>query len=194
MQRRNRGLFRAEFIVRDGFGLSLDGVSIINQVGFDRNLEQRWGGGGFDVVSMMFCMHYAFESEQKARTMLRNVAGALKKGGRLLGVCPNSDVISAKVIEEHKKRASGNGDGQGDDDEDNWDPEKSLDTKEPSPEPVSEEEPLTWGNSIYEVKFPSKTPKDGVFRPPYGWKYFYFLEEAVEQVPEFVVPWEAFRG
>jgi mRNA (guanine-N7-)-methyltransferase len=51
-----------------------------------------------------------------------------------------------------------------------------------------------WGNSIYRVKFPGKTPTDGVFRPPYGWKYFYFLEEAVEEVPEYVVPWEAFRA
>ena len=36
-------------------------------------------------------------------------------------------------------------------------------------------------------------PRDGVFRPPYGWKYHYQLEEAVD-VPEFVVPWEGFRA
>ena len=58
----------------------------------------------------------------------------------------------------------------------------------------AEEEGFEWGNSIYRVKFPSKTPPDGTFRPPFGWKYFYFLEEAVEEVPEYVVPWEAFRA
>ena len=53
--------------------------------------------GGFDVVSMMFALHYSFESEHLARTMLKNVSGALKKGGRFIGVMPNSDVISATV-------------------------------------------------------------------------------------------------
>jgi hypothetical protein len=30
--------------------------------------------------------------------------------------------------------------------------------------------------------------------PPFGWKYSFFLEEAIEEVPEYVVPWEAFRA
>jgi mRNA (guanine-N7-)-methyltransferase len=196
MQRRNRNIFRAEFGVKDCFGESLDNVPSVTRVGFDKHLDQRWGGGGFDVVSMMFCMHYAFESEEKTRIMLKNVAGSLKKGGKFLGVIPNSDVLSAKVEEYHRKhsKSSTSNAAQQDDDDDDWDPEKSLDIKEDTPEPETTQEPLSWGNTIYEVKFPGSTPKDGVFRPPYGWKYFYFLEEAVEQVPEFVVPWEAFRG
>jgi len=198
MQRKNRRIFHAQFGVKDCFGESLEDVSAVEQVGFDKSLDARWGGGGFDIVSMMFCMHYAFESEEKARTMLKNVAGALKKGGKFLGVIPNSDVLSEKVEDYHKKNSKSAApsakEEEAADDDDDWDPEKSLDVKEPTPEPEAEAEPLTWGNSIYEVKFPGKTPKDGVFRPPYGWKYFYFLEEAVEQVPEFVVPWEAFRG
>ena len=28
-----------------------------------------------------------------------------------------------------------------------------------------------WGNEIYRVRFPGKTPADGTFRPPFGWKY-----------------------
>ncbi len=43
----------------------------------------------FDVVSMQFCMHYAFESEEKARTMLGNVSNWLRPGGRLVGTVPN---------------------------------------------------------------------------------------------------------
>jgi mRNA (guanine-N7-)-methyltransferase len=195
MQRRNGRLFRAEFAVKDCFGESLENVPAVRQVGFDSSLDVRWGGGGFDVVSMMFCMHYAFESEEKAKIMLKNVASVLKKGGKFLGVIPNSDVLSAKVEEYHKSKLSGS--AGPDDDDDAWDPEKSLDVKDeekkPEPEPA-DEEPLSWGNSIYKVQFPGQTPKDGIFRPPYGWKYFYFLEEAVEEVPEFVVPWEAFRG
>ncbi|KAH8117462.1 mRNA-methyltransferase [Phellopilus nigrolimitatus] len=43
----------------------------------------------FDVVSMQFCMHYAFESVQKARVMLENVTRWLRKGGRFIGTIPN---------------------------------------------------------------------------------------------------------
>jgi mRNA (guanine-N7-)-methyltransferase len=192
---------------------------------------------------MMFCMHYAFESEEKARTMLRNVAGSLKKGGKFIGVIPNSDIISARVQEYHKAHGtvdSSATDGQtneaeddGDDrptfvdsdderptfadSDDEWDPEKPIEapkeetatqdgtqrepngTTEPTKDtdPKSSEppaQPLEWGNSIYRVQFPSKTPADGIFRPPFGWKYFFFLAEAVDTVPEYVVPWESFRG
>ena len=44
----------------------------------------------FDVVSMQFCMHYAFESETKARTMLRNVATWLRPSGVFIGTIPNA--------------------------------------------------------------------------------------------------------
>ncbi|KAI7362645.1 hypothetical protein KC336_g21670, partial [Hortaea werneckii] len=60
--------------------------------------------------------------------------------------------------------------------------------------------PLEWGNSLYKVSFPRHQPlpnrplpRDGTFRPPYGWKYFYHLAEAVN-APEYVVPWEGFRA
>lgn len=230
---RNQRIFHAEFYTKDCFGEWLGEIPIIKDVGIDPGVgpgnlaSQRWGGGGFDMVSMMFCMHYAFESEGKARGMLRNVAGALKKGGRFIGCIPNSDVLSAKVVEYHKAQghvSNTNGVAEEDDDrptfasddEDDWDPEKSLDDPKPKEGEAEEKEEeagkgkekedsngedgeiqeksLEWGNSIYRVKFPGKTPEDGVFRPPFGWKYFYFLEEAVEEVPEYVVPWEAFRA
>ncbi|KAI9714142.1 MAG: hypothetical protein M1812_006470 [Candelaria pacifica] len=180
--------FDAEFHAKDAFGEWLGYIPIIRDVGIDPAsgpgsagaVSARWGGGGFDVVSMMFCMHYAFESEHKARGMLRNVAGSLKKGGRFLGVIPNSDIISAKVEEFHQKKSqiqtNGVTNGQG-----NTTPDKPT------------EEILEWGNSIYNVRFPGKTPQDGIFRPPFGWKYNYNLVEAVE-APEYVVPWEAFRA
>lgn len=215
----NRGrpqhVFQAEFFVKDGYGEWLGEIPIIRDVGIDPDVGpeggggQRWGGGGFDVVTMMFCMHYAFESEQKARGMLRNVAGSLKKGGRFIGVIPNSDILSAKVEEVHRKNGDGkgtNGDGAGGSDspgfasDDDWDPEKPAEEQKEEGSPAEKEdgevkdESVEWGNSIYRVKFPGKTPTDGVFRPPFGWKYFYFLEEAVESVPEYVVPWEAFRA
>jgi len=268
-------IFDAQFHVQDCFGQSIGNIPVLQQVGFDLNAGPDANGhvimgrpsrGGFDVVSMMFCLHYSYESEAQARMMLKNVAGALKKGGRFLGVLPSSDVLSTHVekhlrvfmkgekTDEPKKadqeeksiydddwdpeKATEEGEIKSDDwdptkssapaenEDDNWDPEKPslvangeddwdpTKSTEPqasehwNPEQASESKsdvitpktpqelpPLEWGNSIYKVKFPQTRPLpvDGVFRPPYGWKYFYYLEEAVD-VPEYVVPWEGFRA
>ncbi|EWC46916.1 hypothetical protein DRE_03928 [Drechslerella stenobrocha 248] len=163
-RRRNRGRpprdrFHAEFFILDAWSEPADKIPLIRDVGFDLNVNNRWGGGGFDVVSLMFCMHYAFESEDKIKGMLRNVSGALRKGGRFIGTIPSSD----KIFEGIQKTGP------------------------------------SFGNSLYKVSFPqteaSRTlPEDGTWRPAWGWKYSFFLEESVEDVPEYVVPWEAFRG
>ncbi|KAL6865757.1 mRNA cap guanine-N7 methyltransferase [Amphichorda felina] len=193
-------LFDARFYVKDCYGESIEDLEIIRQVGFDPSPMNR---RGFDVVSMMFSMHYAFESEDRARIMLRNVAGALKKGGRFIGCIPNSDVLGEHVRafnekqaakREKKKEASVDGDGsitppQAEPKEDGEAPEEGEEVEEGEAEPSAE-----WGNTIYRVRFPGKTPEDGVFRPAFGWKYSFFLDEAVEEVPEYVVPWEAFRA
>ena len=282
--------FDAEFFAEDAFTYSLGDIPIIREVGFGPG--SRWGpGGGFDVVSMMFCMHYAFESEAKAKGMLANVAGSLKKGGRFLGVAPNSDAIRSGVEAFHRlqaKAAFSSVNSQHEvttreksdpvphptqsrvpanasqetqipswkrkaaDEVDDKPPAKKLEAfsesssnteaaaainvlTEPPSNPSYEKENVEaerqklsdrdpdatvqeekghakstggsgglskndepkvaeWGNSIYRVRFPGDTPKDGIFRPPYGWKYSYFLEEAVEEIPEYVVPWEAFRA
>ena len=158
--------FGAEFFAMDGFTSSLGDIRAIRGIGFGHG-DPRNPSGGFDVVSMMFCMHYAYETEQKARRMLQNVSSSLQKGGRFIGVIPNSDVIRSGVSRFHERKQ-----------------QQSTET------PPS----AGWGNSVYRIRFPGDTPQDGVFRPPYGWKYSFFMEEAVEEVPEYVVPWEAFRG
>lgn len=275
-QRHRRGQrgpqMQAEFHVLDAFGRSLAEIPIVRQVGFDPNagpgavIQARMGSGGFDVVSMMFALHYSFESETLARGMLKNVAGALKKGGRFIGVMPNSNIISSTLKrlltaeggitpastsqtpaqlpetskqipttsklddeaeegewnpEEPDEPMNMNGAAKDDDDED-WDPEKPS---EPIPvegaeavqaeiKPVEEPSliasltpanapPVEWGNSLYSVRFarsqtavgplPRSLPKDGIFRPPFGWRYHYSLQEAVD-APEFVVPFEALRA
>lgn len=189
-RRRGKPLFHAEFTPKDCFGEWLGDVPIIQRVGIDGSvgpggsiMSSRWGGGGFDVVVSMFTMHYAFESEEKARQMLQNVAGLLKKGGRFIGVGPNSDVISSKAVEFHKKRKE-------------LEAAKKDQKEEEREDGEVEDNPniLEWGNSIYRVRFPGPTPEDGVFRPAFGWKYSYFMKEAVEEIPEYVVPWEAFRA
>lgn len=83
----------ARFFVQDTFGKSLASIPVVREVGFNPNagpgagsiIQPGMPSGGFDVVSMMFALHYSFETEELAKGMLRNVAGALKKGGRFLG-------------------------------------------------------------------------------------------------------------
>ena len=293
--RKNSGRYRrqtmlAEFYVQDTFARPLADIPTVRQVGFNPNagpgpaiIQGGMLSGGFDVVSMMFALHYSFESEVLARGMLKNVAGALKKGGRFIGVMPNSDVITATVkrllqkeppgktpnakAESPKKAAkSGSEDGElegewdpekpselsngaeeddwdpekpsepqpqtaedttNEDEDDDWDPEKPSDPTASittgtvpahsahangvssatpaqhtphTPAVDTNDPPLEWGNSIYTVRFPRHQPltqrplpRDGIFRPPYGWKYHYSLEEAVN-APEYVVPWEGFRA
>lgn len=220
--RRPPRLFDGRFLVKDCYTESVEDVDIVRQVGFDPSPMNR---AGFDVVSMMFCMHYAFETEEKARTMLRNVAGALTKGGRFIGCIPNSDVLGERVRRYNADKAAADkkegdtekkGDGEKDGGEKKEDGgEKQKDGEEKKEDGEEKEEDgekeegeaedgeveegeaeggAEWGNSIYRVRFPGATPSDGVFRPAFGWKYSFFLDEAVEEVPEYVVPWEAFRA
>jgi len=199
--RRPPRTFEARFHVKDCFSESIGDIDIVRQVGF--TTSPLASSRGFDVVSMMFCMHYAFESEEKARQMLKNVAGALKKGGRFIGCIPNSDVISAKVVEfnkklqEKKKAQAAQAAGSSEPSQDGAptsDPNSKQKEKGVPEEGEAEDDTAQWGNSIYRVRFPGATPADGIFRPPFGWKYNFFLDEAVEEVPEYVVPWEAFRA
>ena len=189
-RRRRRHQFDARFFPQDCFGAYIGDVGIVREVGIDPNAgngqPSRFGGGGFDIVSCMFAMHYSFESEEKVRMMLRNVAGSLKKGGRFIGVVPNSDVCAEHVQKwfqdkEDKRLETVIEHG-------------ALDKKEDG---EAEEEGPKWGNSIYKVTFPIDPVRplqpDGSFRPPFSWKYTYWMDEAVD-VPEFVVPWEAFRA
>ena len=199
-----RRTFEAHILVQDCFGDWIGNVPIIQQVGIDPDvgpgasmMSSRWGGGGgFDIVTMMFSMHYSFQNEAAARMMLRNAAGALKKGGRFIGVGPSSDALSEKVAAWHRQRkekeeaakAPGNNLGK-------QNGHDGIEDKEGHAAGSANTNELSWGNSIYKVVFSDwhATPEDGIFRPAYGHPYHFFLEEAVD-VPEFVVPWEAFRA
>ncbi|KAK9485568.1 mRNA capping enzyme-domain-containing protein [Lipomyces starkeyi] len=143
-----RRRFWAEFFTGDAFGMPLPAYlpSDMHQAVFP-----------VDIVSMQFCMHYAFENEQKARQMLENVSKSLRRGGKFIGTIPSSDAIIDHIAKL----------------------------------PPGKKE---WGNSVYSVRFYNDPPRNGIFRPPYGQRYSFFLEDAVEDVPEYVVPFEIFRA
>ncbi|KAK9352998.1 mRNA capping enzyme-domain-containing protein [Lipomyces doorenjongii] len=143
-----RRRFWAEFFAGDAFGMPLPAY-------LPREMHQ--AVFPVDIVSMQFCMHYAFENEQKARQMLENVSKSLRRGGKFIGTIPSSDAIIDHI----------------------------------SKLPPGKKE---WGNSVYSVRFYNDPPRNGIFRPPYGQRYSFFLEDAVEDVPEYVVPFEIFRA
>ncbi|KAH9977278.1 mRNA capping enzyme-domain-containing protein [Lactifluus volemus] len=97
----------------------------------------------FDVVSMQFCMHYAFESIAKVRSMLQNVTRWLRPGGMFLLM--RLDQVPANASD------------------------------------------LSFGNSVYSIKFETSDP-----RPLYGHRYSFFLQDAVEDIPEYIVRWDPF--
>ncbi|KAF7295089.1 mRNA cap guanine-N7 methyltransferase [Mycena indigotica] len=106
----------------------------------------------FDVVSLQFCMHYAFESIQKARCMLDNVSKWLRVGGVFVGTIPNAEQLL-----------------------------HNLDEIPP------DSDDLSFGNSVYKIRF-----EDRVNKPVFGHKYWFYLQDAVENVPEYVVRWDNF--
>ncbi|KAI0831777.1 mRNA capping enzyme-domain-containing protein [Trametes gibbosa] len=106
----------------------------------------------FDVVSMQFCMHYAFESETKARTMLQNVSSWLRPSGVFVGTIPNAKQLMEQL------------DGL----------------------PAGAQD-LSWGNSVYKIRFEQRDRK-----PMFGHRYWFYLQDAVDDVPEYVVHWDTF--
>nr|XP_002127709.1 mRNA cap guanine-N7 methyltransferase [Ciona intestinalis] len=83
---RNRQFFSAEFIVADS------STENLKEKLEDTNLM-------FDITSCQFVVHYTFESEDKAETMVKNACNNLKEGGYFFGTTVNSE----KLINSVKK-------------------------------------------------------------------------------------------
>ncbi|CUS21302.1 LAQU0S02e10616g1_1 [Lachancea quebecensis] len=114
-----------------------------------------------DVVSAQFCLHYAFESEEKARRTLLNVTKSLRIGGYFMGTIPDSEFIRYKLNKIPK-----------------------------------EVEKPSWGNAIYKVTFENSDYQNNnnEFTSPFGQMYTYWLEDAIDNVPEYVIPFETLRS
>ncbi|KAG8966861.1 mRNA cap guanine-N7 methyltransferase [Tulasnella sp. 419] len=140
MQSRNMGMFNGTFAALDCYNRPVTDV-----------LSPKLLSKPFDVVSMQFCMHYAFDTEHRVKTMLGNVSRYLRPGGIFIGTIPNADLLMER-----------------------------LDAI------PSEAEELSFGNSIYTIKFDSRQ------KTTYGQRYSFFLKDAVEDVPEYVVHWDNF--
>lgn len=115
-----------------------------------------------DLVSIQFALHYAFETEQKARRTIMNVSKSLKIGGKFIGTIPDSEFLRFKL--------------------------KKF--------PKDYDKPIKWGNSVYKVKFESNEflKNDYEWENPFGQLYTFFLADAINNVPEYVIPFETLRS
>lgn len=121
---------------------------------------------------MQFCMHYAFETEAKVRIMLDNVSRYLDPGGTFIGTVPNAEKLLCALFLFSTPRML-TSDFRG-----------LLDSIPP------EAETLEAGNSVYRITFDSREPFEQ--GQVFGVRYRFFLFDAVDDVPEFVVFWEPF--
>ncbi|KAL5968200.1 mRNA cap guanine-N7 methyltransferase [Taenia solium] len=62
----------------------------------------------YSIVSCQFALHYAFESIDKARNMLRNSSQALEEGGYFLVTVPNAYEILKRLKQSKDGRSFGN--------------------------------------------------------------------------------------
>ncbi|EGV66649.1 mRNA cap guanine-N7 methyltransferase [Yamadazyma tenuis ATCC 10573] len=146
--------FQSFFATGDLFNYSIPDILEPNFPGIIDNVFP------VDAVSNQFSLHYAFETEDKIRCLINNVAKSLKTGGKFVGTIPSSDFIKYKV------------------------------KKEMRPEDTT----FAFGNELYQVKFHEKPPADGDFNTsPFGNGYNYSLTDAIDDVPEYVVPFETLR-
>jgi len=116
-------------------------------------------------------MHYAFENVSKTRMMLENVSKYLRRGGIFLGTVPNAEwlmyvhpFILFSIINTFLCRER-----------------LSAIPKNQAPE---------FGNAVFRIRFEQHL---GQQMPTFGHRYWFFLKDAVEDVPEYVVHWEHFE-
>jgi mRNA (guanine-N7-)-methyltransferase len=124
----------------------------------------------FDVISVQFALHYLFQSEKRALSFFRNIAGRLLPGGVFLGTIPDA----AKLVRSLRDKAS------------------------PASFNVHSKESITFGNSICTVTFPAESVNAqwNIGSSPYGIRYTFFLNDRetggapVDHIDEYLVPWE----
>jgi len=125
----------------------------------------------FDVISVQFALHYLFQSEKRALSFFRNIAGRLVTGGVFLGTIPDAAKLVRSLRDKVSPAASAN-----------------IDSKEG----------VTFGNSICSVTFPLESVKAqwSIGSSPYGIRYTFFLNDRetggapVDHIDEYLVPWE----
>lgn len=120
-------------------------------------------GARFDLISCQFALHYAFSSRDRASAFFRNISSLLSSRGRFIATFASKDIILSRM------EAAGFV----------W-------------KNTSSEVPPSIGNSLYRISFRkpfSSNPRAAGF----GHEYYFVLEEAVDEVPEYFVDMQDLR-
>jgi mRNA (guanine-N7-)-methyltransferase len=123
----------------------------------------------YDIVSCMFAMHYAWDTEARARQVMKNAAERLKSDGTFLVTVPDFTEILDRLVAMTKHQ-----------DEHNYAKRHADGTYI-----------YRIGGERYWLEFTSDMSFTGFFAglraSPYGHKYIYYQEGAVDNVPEYLV-------
>ncbi len=139
--------------------------------------------GFYDFVQCQFAMHYAFETEERARMLFQNVASSLKPGAFFVATVPNRDAILSRVTEQHRA-------------------DKGTDAAKPylycgSDRLIDAADIEDLAEGCYGLRFeaaegcPEQTVKmgpDGVEAPDFGARYLFRLVDAIDSLPEYLLP------
>ncbi|ESU39605.1 mRNA cap guanine-N7 methyltransferase [Giardia duodenalis] len=146
----NRGLYLADFVWADVFETALSKHFIPHKKGLR-----------FDMISCQFALHYAFESEARARILFQNIRDCLSNEGSFIAIFASKEIILSRL------EAAGY----------SW-PSAAI--------------PPSIGNGLYSVRFTEPFRADP-HNPNYGVKYYFELEEAIDNIPEYFVDFENIR-
>lgn len=146
----NRGLYLADFIWADVFETVLSKHFIPHKRGLR-----------FDMISCQFALHYAFETEKRAKALFQNIKECLSNEGSFVAIFASKEIILSRL------EAAGY----------SW----SSTTIPPS-----------IGNGLYNVRFTEPFATDPR-EPSYGVKYYFELEDAIDNIPEYFVDFENVR-
>ena len=146
----NRGLYVADFIWADVFETVLSKHFIPHKKGLR-----------FDMISCQFALHYAFESEKRAKALFQNISDCLSNEGSFIAIFASKEIILSRL------EAAGY----------SW---------------PSTDIPPSIGNGLYSVRF-TEPFKTDPHESSYGVKYYFELEEAIDNIPEYFVDFENVR-
>ncbi len=182
---RDSRLYPAKFIVAD-----CHTVDLTTSYGADT-----W----FDLVSCQFSFHYCFESESRARGLLHNISTRLKPGGYFVGTLPDSNILVKKYRASTGAATTTT---------------TTATTNATSAAAANSNDQIAFKNAHCQVTFKlppqqqpttatdtdskssaAPSPQSYVFSgaQPFGMKYNFYLEDAIDWCDEYLVPFEALQ-
>lgn len=141
-------------------------------------------GEKFDAISIQFALHYLFQSERRALTFFRNIAGRLNPGGVFVGTIPDAAYIVRRLRNLPPPPPGATSPA------DEPPAGSSAPSKPDAPFPAGDG--FTFGNSVFSVTFTSEgRARQAVLGSnPFGVEYDFYLAESVRHAKEYLVPWE----